>query len=145
MLNEKIDALIMESLKSKKMFELKVYKLIKTKFQEFKTARNAKPLDEAAEIQILRKMILERQKSIEAYKNGGREDLARVEQDEIDVINQYLPKPVTHEEIQKALDSINLPREKAYMSQIIGEVKRILPGAEGKMISEVVKKNIEGC
>ena len=80
MISEKITGMIMEATKNKETVRASVYKLIKNEFLKFKTAKNAKPLDEAAEIGILLKMVKQREESISQYKAGNRLDLANAEQ-----------------------------------------------------------------
>ena len=79
MLNEKINEMIKTSMLSGNKVESEVYKLIKNEFLKFKTAKNAKPLDEAAEISILQKMVKQREESVKAYTDGNRPELAAAE------------------------------------------------------------------
>ena len=70
---ERMDKLIAEAMKNKEMNKVATLRLVKTKMLEFVTAKNAKPLDEAAEMQILKKMATERKESIKIYEDAGRE------------------------------------------------------------------------
>ena len=60
MYNSEINKMIMTSMKSGDKEKSAVYRLLKSEFLKFTTAKNAKPLDDAAEIQIIRKMVKER-------------------------------------------------------------------------------------
>ncbi|MDX1569407.1 MAG: GatB/YqeY domain-containing protein [Xanthomonadales bacterium] len=62
-----------------------------------------KALDEATEVAILDKMVKQRRESAEQYDQGGRDDLAEKERAEIEVLKQYLPTPMTAEEIEAAV------------------------------------------
>ena len=66
--------------------ESETYKLIKAKILEYKTAKNAKPYDEAAEIALLQKMVKERKDTAEVYKTNNRPELAEKELAEANVI-----------------------------------------------------------
>jgi len=62
-----------------------------------------KPLDDAAILAVMTKMVKQRRDSIEQYTNGGRPDLADVEQAEITIIEAYLPKQMDDAEVQAAV------------------------------------------
>ena len=87
-----INAKIMEAMKAKDKVASETYKLLKAKILEYKTAKNAKPYDDAAEMSIIRKMIKERKDSTEIYFANNRPDLAQVEIEQIKVLDKLLPK-----------------------------------------------------
>ena len=119
MISEKITGMIMEATKNKETVRASVYKLIKNEFLKFKTAKNAKPLDEAAEIGILLKMVKQREESISQYKAGNRLDLANAEQAEIDIIKEMLPKIPTKEDVQEYCDNIKkIVQEEVFIRSI---------------------------
>jgi uncharacterized protein YqeY len=63
------------------------------------------PLDDAAVLSLLQKMIKQRQESVELYKKGGRDDLVKQESDEIAIISAYLPKQMSEAEMAAAIDA----------------------------------------
>ena len=73
---ETIDKMIMEALKAGEKTKAGVFRMLKAEFLVFKTAKNAKPLDDAAEISIIKRMIKQRQAASEEYTSAGRLDLA---------------------------------------------------------------------
>ena len=83
MIQEKIDELIKSAMKNSQSTALRVYRAVKTAFMEYKTAKNAKPLNEIAEINIIRKMISAREDAMQQFKIANRFELAKVEEDEI--------------------------------------------------------------
>lgn len=143
MLNEKINEMIKTSMLSGNKVESEVYKLIKNEFLKFKTAKNAKPLDEAAEIAILQKMVKQREESVKAYNDGNRPELAAAEQSEIDVISKLLPATPTKEDVEAYVaywyhDGI----EKKSMGLVIKEIKDKFIGVDGKLVADIVKNNL---
>jgi uncharacterized protein YqeY len=144
MLNEKIDELLSETLKKQDTTRLSVLRAIKNEFLKYKTAKNAKPLDEPAEVQILKKMAAQREESIEMFKTGGREDLVLKETAELDVLREYLPAEVGREEILAALDDWMKTNtlEKKTMGVAIKYIKQTLPMADGKLTADIVKERI---
>jgi uncharacterized protein YqeY len=143
MLNEKINEMIKTSMLSGNKVESEVYKLIKNEFLKFKTAKNAKPLDDAAEIAILQKMVKQREESVKAYIDGNRPELAAAEQSEIDVISKLLPAIPTKEDVESYLNE-NYPNgiEKKSMGLVIKTVKEHLIGVDGKMLADIVKTRL---
>lgn len=153
-----INELIKEAMKSKNKEELLVYQAIKTEITNYKTAKNAKPYDELAEISLLKKMVKQREDSEKQYLEAGRKDLADKEHAEAEVINKLLPKPATKSDIMLVLwewagsknflvqfnenpNNFSEPRiPKKEMGNAIKYIKESLPQADGKNVSEVVKE-----
>jgi len=135
----KLDDLIKEAMKSGEKTRLGVFRSIKTAFMEFRTAKDAKPLDDAAEIKVLRKMIAQREDAAAEYVRGGREDLAEKELLEVQVIKEFLPAEITRETIEEAARGIIDVKELKMMGGYIKALKEKFPTADGKLISEVVK------
>ena len=151
-----IDELIKESLKNKKTSELKVYRNLKADIMAFKTQKNAPTYDEAAELKIIQKYVTKMEDSEKQYSQAGREDLASECRDELEVLRKLLPEPVTASEIYEELrywaeknhylneeiaSEIKIPKKE--MGVVIKFIKSKLPTADGKMISEIVKENLE--
>ena len=141
MLNEQIDNLIKEAMLEKDALRTNVLRAIKAKFLEFKTAKNAKPLDENAEFSILNKMVKDREESARLYSTNGRDDLAEAELAEVNVLIEFLPRPVTEEELTNAIDKVITTIEpiKKNMGLIIKEVKAKYPQADGKTLAKLVQ------
>ena len=144
MLNEQIDNLIKEAMLEKDALRTNVLRAIKARFLEFKTAKNAKPLDEAAEISILNKMVKDREESAMLYSKNKRDDLAEAELAEVNVLIEFLPKPVTEEELNNAITEIitNIEPIKKNMGLIIKEVKVKYPQADGKVLAKLVQSKL---
>ena len=151
-----IDELIKESLKNKKTSELKVYRNLKADIMAFKTQKNAPTYDEAAELKIIQKYVTKMEDAEKQYSQAGREDLALECRDELEVLRKLLPEPVTASEIYEELrywaeknhylneeiaSEIKIPKKE--MGVVIKYIKSKLPTADGKMISEIVKENLE--
>lgn len=142
---ERMDKLIAEAMKNKEMNKVATLRLVKTKMLEFVTAKNAKPLDEVAEMQILKKMATERKESIKIYEDAGRTELAEKERIELDIISEFLPKETTDEEINAKIDElINSGKvlEQKTMGLFIKEIKAAYPGADGSKVAQLVKSRL---
>lgn len=144
-----INKLISEAMKSRNLVELKAYKNIKAEIQILKTAKNAKPYDEAAELGMINKMCKRLSDGIEEFKAAGREDLVKEYQDELGVLKTLLPPAISEEDIENTIKewmdindlSNSIPKKS--MGMVIKYVKMKLPTADGKTVSGMVSKMIE--
>ena len=95
------------------------------------------------EIKMLQKLVKQRKDSLDIFKQQNREDLAQKEQEEIEVIEAFLPKQMSEEELKAALTKIIADTgasSPADMGKVIGVASKQLSGkAEGKAISTMVK------
>lgn len=140
MYSEKIDKMIMEALKAGEKVKAGAFRMLKSEFLVFKTAKNAKPLDEAAEISIIKKMIKQRQDAAKEYLAAGRLELADNELDEVEVLKVLLPAEITEEQIKDAVKEVANTTEpvKKNMGVFMKAVKAKYPTADGKMVSQIV-------
>ena len=140
MYSEKIDKMIMESLKAGEKVKAGVFRMLKSEFLVFKTAKNAKPLDDTAEISIIKKMIKQRQEAAKEYLEAGRLELADNELDEVRVLKVLLPPEVTEEQIKEAIKEVAYTTEpvKKNMGVFMKAVKAKYPTADGKLVSQIV-------
>lgn len=115
----------------------------------------AKPLDEAAEISIIKKMRDERWANAETYQTAGRMDLSATE---AEILEELLPKEPTKEELNAALLKLALDKgwydnneehnihpvqiPKNQMGIAVKELKAKYPAADGKKIADLVKANL---
>ena len=140
MIKEQLTDLIKKAMIEKDKVRLETLRAIKTAFLNWETAKNAKPLDEAAEIQIIRKLITQREESAEQFKNAGRIELEEKERSEIKVLQEFLPAEISEEDIMEFTKTLIVPgTDKKEMGRLVKEVKAKFPTAEGKIIAAVVK------
>lgn len=140
MISENIDKMIMSSVKDGDKAKAGVYRLLKNEFLKHNTSKGAKPLDDAAEVSIIQKMVKQRQESIKAYQDNGRQELADMEKAEADILSELLPPIPTRDDIEDYIRR-NHPDgiQKKDMGNAIREIKESLPGADGKTVSECVR------
>lgn len=118
---------------------------IKKEFLEAKTAKGGDgELHDEAALKILQKMVKQRKESAEMYLSANRCDLADNELAQVKIIEQYLPQPMTEEELTAALNAI-IEQTGAAGPQDMGKVmgvatKQLAGKAEGKIISMKVKE-----
>ena len=111
-LEKKIEEKLNESLKNKDKTVFPTLRLIKSAIKDFKIASKIREgsLKDQEIISILKKMNKQRNDSSLAYKKAGREDLLKKEQEEISIINTFLPKQMSEEEskniCKKVIDNL---------------------------------------
>ncbi|MEZ4886935.1 MAG: GatB/YqeY domain-containing protein [Chitinophagales bacterium] len=136
---------IKTAMRAKDQGRLRALRAIKSEILLAKTAEGASDvLGEAAEIKILSKMVKQRRDSLEIYKTQGREELALKEHEEINTIEDYLPKQLSQEEIKTAIQKIiedTGASSMRDMGKVMGIANKNLAGkADGKTISSIVKQ-----
>jgi len=104
---------------------------------------HAEDLNQEAEIKVLQKLVKQRRESAEIYKTQNREDLYEIEVEEEKVIEAYLPKQLSKEEVETIVKAIIAETGASSikdMGKVMGAANQKLAGqADGKTISEVVK------
>lgn len=144
-LKEQIDADIKKAMLGKNKDELRALRGIKSMILLAETEKGSGgKLDKAVEMQLLTKAAKQRRESLEIYRTQGRDDLARVEEDELKIIERYMPEQMSEEELNAEIRKIieqTGAKGIAEMGKVMGIATKTLAGkAEGKAIAETVKK-----
>ena len=144
-LKEQIEADIKKAMLEKNKDDLRALRAIKSMILLAQTEKGAEEnLSGDAEIKILQKAAKQRADSLAIYQQQKRDDLAEVEQAELDVIQRYLPEQMSEEELEKLIGQIIQKTGAASiqdMGKVMGMASKELAGkADGKTISTIVKK-----
>lgn len=142
---ETINADIKSAMLAREKVRLEALRGIKKEFLEAKTAPGANgELTDDAAMKILVKMAKQRRESAQIYTEQNRADLAENELAELAVIEQYLPKPLTDEELTAELTKIIAQvgaTSPADMGKVMGVASKALAGrADGRAISAKVRE-----
>ena len=107
---------------------------------------NKEEVDDAKALQIINKMIKQRNDSISQFKSGGREDLADKEQEEVNILSKYKPEQLSEEEVTaKVKDAIQDSGASSMqdIGKVMGVLKSSLAGsADMGMVSKIVKDEL---
>lgn len=132
-----------EAMKAKDKAAMRGIRAIKSAILLAKTDGSGEDLNEEKEIKMLQKLVKQRRDSLQIYMDQGREDLAAVEQEEIEVIERYLPAQLSDEELEARIKAIIAETGASSikdMGKVMGMATKQLAGsAEGKAISAKVK------
>lgn len=140
-----INAAIKTAMLAKSEAELRALRAIKAAILLAKTAEGGgAALTEADETKLLQKLAKQRKDSLEIFRQQNREDLAVKEEEELTVIERYLPKQMDESELKAAVAEIIASTgasSPADMGKVMGVASKQLAGkADGKAISAVVKE-----
>lgn len=148
-LKEQIETDIKTAMLARQKAELQALRAIKSMILLAETEKgNDGSVSADVELKLLMKAVKQRKDSAQIYKDQGREDLLAVELAEIAVIEKYLPKQMSEEEIRTELEKIVAqvgaagPQD---MGKVMGLASKALAGkADGKTISGIVKSILVG-
>ena len=143
-LEEKIMADMKAAMKAKDKVSLRGIRAIKAALILAKTDGSGEEMTAEKEIKIVQKMVKQRKDSLSIYKEQGREDLAAVEAEEIEVISRYLPEQLSEDKIKEIVSGIisDLGAERMKdMGKVMGVASKKLAGsADGKALAAVVRQ-----
>ena len=151
-IKEKINDEYKTALKSKDKNKISTYRLILSGIKDLdisnRSGPNRKETDDEDIKKLLKKMIKQRNESVEIYKKNKREDLLKIEQGEIDLLSTYLPKQLSEEETQKICSEV-ISKVGAQsikdMGKVMGELKKNYSDSidfskAGSMLKELLNK-----
>ena len=134
------------AMKGRDAARLSTLRLVKAALMNRQIERGAEPSDEEV-AKLLQSLVKQRRDSVEQYEKGNRPELAAKERAEIAVIEEYLPRAATREEIEQAVDAAVAETGAASLKEM-GAVMRAAQGrlagrnADGRTVSEIVKEKL---
>ena len=151
-LRDKIITDYKNALKSKDKNKISTYRLILSGLKDLdiqnRSGPNKKDTDDNDIKKLLRKMIKQRTESIEIYKKNNRQDLLQIEENEVEIMSNYLPKLLSEDDTKKlceeVINKINASSLKD-MGKVMGELKKnhsdsVDFSLAGKIIKEILNK-----
>ncbi len=144
-LENKIEERLNQSLKNKEKNVFPTLRLIISAIKDTKIALKLKegPLKDTEVMSILKKMLKQRNDSCEAYKKADREDLLKKELEEINIINEFLPKQMDENETKKICENV-IKTSGASSMKDMGKIMGILKKDHGDVldfskVSKIIK------
>ena len=125
----------------KNVFVRDTLRLVTSEIKRFEVDNRKEPSEEEI-VTILKRMAKQRKDSIQQYKEGGRPDLEEIEQNELNLLNEYLPQALSGEALESAL--LKIIKEKDFsgmqdMGNVMKELRSRHPNAEMSEASSLVK------
>lgn len=152
MIKSQLNTLILNAMKSGDKIRVETLRAIKTAVMNWETAKEnvGKTLDDATEISLIRKLVAQYEDTAKQCNDGKHDELVAEALATVSILNEYLPKPATEEEITQTFlwiregagDAEPLEPIKKNMGVFIKRIKEMLPNADGKLVSQVVMKHL---
>ena len=146
-LETKIQEALILAIKSQDTIRVSPLRSIKAAITEAKTAANGKKeLEDSDIVKIIQKLAKQREESAAIYKEHNRDDLANNELAELNVLNDFLPKKLTEDEliavIEKFIKELNATTIKD-MGKVIGSINKEYMGkVDGSVVAKLVKSKL---
>lgn len=147
-MKNELNSLIMQAMKEHNTSRTETLRAIKTAFMNWQTSKEhaGQELTEADEIQIIKKLVKQREESVEQFIAARRGELVNEEQKQIMVLKEFLPAEATEEDIVRAFLKVKevngLEPIKKNMGAFVKEIKKALPTADGKLVAMTVQKHL---
>ena len=143
-LSDKINQDLKDAMKSGDKLRLQTIRSIRASILEFEKSGAGKEMSAEEEIKLLTTAAKKRKESIELFNKGGREELAKAEEAELQIIMSYLPEQLSAEDIEKEVIIIAGKigaNSKADFGKLMGAAIKELKGkADGREIKNLVEK-----
>ena len=150
-LREKIETEYKSAVKSKDKAKISTYRLILSGIKDLdiknRSGIDKKDTDDSDISKLLKKMIKQRSESIEVYKKNNRDDLLKIEQQEVEILSNYLPKQLSEDETIKLCNDVVAKlgaKDIKDMGKIMGELKKNYSDSIDFATAGKVLKNILG-
>ena len=143
-MKKKLNDDLKSAMKNREMLKLDTIKLIKKNIQELETSvgHNGEATD-AEIMKIISKLVKQGKDAAEQYNSAGRTDLFEIEMQQVAVLESYLPKQLTDEEIAVEIDKVMTETGSTNIGILMKELNARLAGrADGKTISRILKTKL---
>ena len=105
-----------------------------------------RPLSDDEELQVLQRELKKRVEAAEAFRNAGREEQADKEEDELDVLEEFMPEPMSEDELEEIVDDVIAEVGATSMRDIGRVMADVMPQvagrADGSAVSQIVREKL---
>ncbi len=142
-LTERIDADLKDAMRSKNELTLSVLRMLKSAVKYKEVEPGATALDDAGIQKVIATLIKQRRDSIQQFNDAGRPELAQKEEQEIGILQGYLPQQLSAQELEQLVQAAvsesgaQGPKDMGLVMKAVGP--KVAGRAEGKAVSEAVK------
>lgn len=145
-LRARIDEDLKAAMRSKNELTTSVLRMLKSAIKYKEVEPNAKPIDDAVVLQVIATQIKQRRDSIEQFNAGGRADAAAKEEQELAILQAYLPKQLSADELRAEVTAAIQVSGAKGPKDMGAVMKALMPKvqgrAEGKLVSDEVKAQL---
>jgi uncharacterized protein YqeY len=105
-----------------------------------------RPLSEEEELQVLQRERKRRVEAAEAFRNGGREEQAAAEERELEILEEFMPEPLSEDEVEEIVDDVIAEvgaTSMADLGRVMADVMPQIAGrADGSQVSQIVREKL---
>lgn len=145
-LKDEIQSKIKDALKTKNRAMLNALKLLKTDITNEEVKKNREELTEEETISIIQRNVKKRKEAIEEFKKVDQPDRAKEEEDELNILMEFLPEQMSEEEIIKVIEKVIADtgaESMKDMGKVMGQAMPLVKGkADGKLVNEIVRQKL---
>ncbi len=144
-LEERLMEEMKEAMKANDKSRLSTIRMLRSAIQNKEIEQRGK-LDDEGIYKVIQAMVRKGEESIEQFKAGGRPDLVEKERREIEILNSFLPQPLSKEEILAIIDEVVAETQATSLKDMGKVMKSIMPKlggrADGKVVNQLVKERL---
>lgn len=146
MLIDKINSDLVESMKAKDSLRTETLRMVKSALNYLKIEKKKETVDDEDVLGIISKQVKQHKESIESFGKGGRAELADKEKKELVILESYMPKQISSEEINRIIKE-TIKEVGAAGRKDFGKVMKAVSSkfknqADGKLVSQIVGEEL---
>nr|WP_256371103.1 GatB/YqeY domain-containing protein [Geobacillus sp. BMUD] len=135
-----------QAMKNKEKEKLSVLRMLKAALQNEAIKLGKSPLSEDEELTVLSRELKQRKDSLHEFENAGRSDLVEKVKTEIEIVQSYMPKPLTEDELRELIEQTIKEvgaSSKADMGKVMGAIMPKVKGrADGSLVNRLVQQQL---
>ncbi|ADU94911.1 GatB/YqeY domain-containing protein [Geobacillus sp. Y412MC52] len=135
-----------QAMKNKEKEKLSVLRMLKAALQNEAIKLGKSPLSEDEELTVLSRELKQRKDSLQEFENAGRSDLVEKVKTEIDIVQSYMPTPLTEDELRELIEQTIKEvgaSSKADMGKVMGAIMPKVKGrADGSLVNKLVQQQL---
>lgn len=144
-LNDRLMSEMKQAAKAKDKVRLSTIRMIRASIKN-KEIEKRKELDDKEIVEIISTLVKQRRESIKQFRQGNRDDLAKKEEAELEIVLSFMPKQLSREEIEKKVTEVIQETEAKSVTDM-GKVMKVLMAdmtgkADGRVVNEIVREKL---
>lgn len=145
-LRDKIASDVKDAMKSKDSVKLSALRFLQSAVKNREIELRPNPITENEVLGVIKKLVKQRQESIEQFERGGRNDLAETEKAELQILESYLPTQLSREQIEALVAAVITELGATSVKQMGPVIKEVASrsggAADNRLVSEIVKSKL---
>lgn len=146
MLLEKINSDLVESMKAKDSLRTETLRMVKSALNYLKIEKKKEMLDDEDVLAVISKQVKQHKESVESFEKGGRAELADKEKKELAILEGYMPKQISPDELSKiikeTIQEVGAASKKDFGKVMKAVSAKLKNQADGKAVSRIVGEEI---